>query len=117
MPDLYASLAQTLDDPNFFYITGSPYQLFPFLRDFVATSFPETRGPIFAKNLTLSDIGDIVGFLFEDDNTFNFKLGEIDRVHGMFPNKKFLTVGDSTEQDPEIYGAAYVFFCCVGIMC
>ncbi|KAJ7228400.1 hypothetical protein GGX14DRAFT_612676 [Mycena pura] len=30
----------------------------------------------------------------------------IDRIHGMYPNKKFLAVGDSTQQDPETYGEA-----------
>ncbi|KAF9010909.1 hypothetical protein BDZ89DRAFT_937293, partial [Hymenopellis radicata] len=110
MPDLYATLAQTLDDPNFIYISGSPFQLYPFLRDFLETSFPETRGPIFGKNLTLSDPAGILDLLFDENDTFDFKLSQISRVQGMFPNKKFLTVGDSTEKDPETYGEAFRLF-------
>ncbi|KAF9024239.1 hypothetical protein BDZ89DRAFT_1069203 [Hymenopellis radicata] len=110
MPDLYATLAQTLDDPNFIYISGSPFQLYPFLRDFLETSFPETRGPIFGKNLTLSDPAGILDLLFDDNDKFDFKLSQISRVQGMFPNKKFLTVGDSTEKDPETYGEAFRLF-------
>jgi phosphatidate phosphatase APP1 len=30
----------------------------------------------------------------------------IDRIQGMYPGKKFLTVGDSTQKDPETYGEA-----------
>ncbi|KAK0498878.1 hypothetical protein EDD18DRAFT_1308316 [Armillaria luteobubalina] len=78
MPDLYASLAQTLNDPPFIYITGSPYQLFPFLRDF-----------------------------FDDIFSQESRLSQVDRVHGMYSNMSFLTVGDSTQSDPEVYAEAY----------
>ncbi|KAF7332304.1 DUF2183 domain-containing protein [Mycena kentingensis (nom. inval.)] len=104
MPELYASLAKSLNDPAFFYITGSPFQLYPFLRGFIQDSYPASRGPIFPKNLTFSDLPD---FLASDgQSTFNFKSEIIDRIHGIYPGKTFLTIGDSTEKDPEIYGAA-----------
>ncbi|KAK0205401.1 hypothetical protein DFS33DRAFT_1260185 [Desarmillaria ectypa] len=107
MPDLYASLAQTLNDPAFIYITGSPYQLFPFLRDFLKTSFPESRGPIFSQNLTLEDITQVIDVIFNPNNVLEYKLSQVDRVHGIYPNKTFLTVGDSTQSDPEVYAEAY----------
>ncbi|KAK0184555.1 hypothetical protein F5146DRAFT_1114298 [Armillaria mellea] len=78
MPDLYASLTQSLNDPPFIYITGAPYQLFPFVRDFLTTSFPKSRGPIFSQNVTVGDV-----------------------------TQAFLTVGDSTQSDPEVYAEAY----------
>ncbi|KAK0469032.1 uncharacterized protein EV420DRAFT_1258247 [Desarmillaria tabescens] len=107
MPDLYASLAQSLNDPAFIYITGSPYQLFPFLRDFLNTSFLKSRGPIFSQNVTLEDVTQVIDVLFNPNDILNFKLSQIDRVHGIYPGKTFLTVGDSTQSDPEVYAEAY----------
>jgi len=109
MPDLYSSLASSLSDPQFIYISGSPYQLYPLLSSFIASSFPtEAQGPIFLKNLTLTDIGSIVDFIGGGEATLNYKVEQIDRIQAMYPNKKFLAIGDSTEEDPEIYAEAYV---------
>jgi phosphatidate phosphatase APP1 len=106
MPELYASLARSLNSPQFLYVSGSPFQLFPFLRGFVNTTFQASQGPIFLRNLTLN-INDLVQ-LTQSDGVLNYKLSQIDRIHGMYPAKKFLTVGDSTEKDPETYGETYV---------
>ena len=38
MPELYAALADKLD-PQFVFVTGSPYQLYPFLHDFINTTY------------------------------------------------------------------------------
>ena len=38
MPELYAALAEKLD-PQFVFVTGSPYQLYPFLHDFINTTY------------------------------------------------------------------------------
>jgi len=38
----------------------------------------------------------------------DYKLAMIDLAHGMYPSKKFLAVGDSTQKDPETYGEASV---------
>ncbi|TRM66870.1 hypothetical protein BD626DRAFT_484063 [Schizophyllum amplum] len=105
MPELYAALAEKLD-PQFVYVTGSPYQLYPFLHDFVNTTYSASTGPIYTKNLTLTSIDDLLGFI-SGDNTQEYKVFIIDALHGIFPNKKFLGVGDSTEADPETYGEVY----------
>ncbi|KAG7442903.1 uncharacterized protein BT62DRAFT_954366 [Guyanagaster necrorhizus] len=107
MPNLYASLAKTLDNPPFIYITASPYQLFPLLRDFLKASFPNSLGPIFSQNLTLEDVTQVVDIISNPNDILDFKLSQIDRVQAMYPNKTFLTVGDSTQSDPEVYAGAY----------
>ena len=38
MPELYAALADKLD-PQSVFVTGSPYQLYPFLHDFINTTY------------------------------------------------------------------------------
>jgi len=103
MPELYAGIASKLK-ANFIYLTGSPYQIYPFLRKFIGDTYPTARGPIFAKNLTIVDIPEAIRFLTESSaQTFEHKLSVLNRVHSMYPNKKFLTVGDSTQKDPEVY--------------
>ena len=58
MPGLYSSLSKSLSSPPFIYITGSPYQVYPFLNQFIDTSYPDAKGPIFAQNLTVLNIVD-----------------------------------------------------------
>jgi len=107
MPELYANLSQSLNNPSFTYITGSPYQLVPFLRDFIHTTYSATPGAILAKNLTVSNLDSLGDFLFDKNSTFDHKLRQIERVHELWPNKKFLAIGDSGEKDPETYGEAF----------
>ncbi|KIY62350.1 hypothetical protein CYLTODRAFT_494702 [Cylindrobasidium torrendii FP15055 ss-10] len=107
MPELYSSLVESLDDPNFIYITGSPYELYPNLHDFISTSFVDSRGPILTKNLTVTNIAELASQIFDDSDTLNYKVSQIDRVHELYPNKKFLAIGDSTQKDPEVYAKAF----------
>ncbi|KAK7040705.1 hypothetical protein VNI00_009611 [Paramarasmius palmivorus] len=108
MPELYASLAQTLNSPQFIYVSGSPFQLYPFLRDFISTSFAESRGPLFLRNLTITDLSLILDSFSEDENAkLEYKLSQIARIQRIYPQKSFLSIGDSTEKDPEIYAEAF----------
>ncbi|KAG6907793.1 hypothetical protein DXG01_007332 [Tephrocybe rancida] len=107
MPELYASLASSLQSPQFIYVSGSPFQLHPFLHDFISTTFSASKGPIFLQNLTLVDIPGLLDFVAGSNGILEYKLSQIDRIHGMYPNKKFLAVGDSTQKDPETYGVAF----------
>ncbi|KAF8647337.1 hypothetical protein AX16_006799 [Volvariella volvacea WC 439] len=106
MPDLYSSLSRSLNDPQFIYISGSPFQLYPLLRDFIGTNFPQARGPLLLQNLTLINPQTLLDFA-GGDGVETYKISMIDRVKGMYPNKRFLTIGDSTQRDPEIYAEAF----------
>ncbi|KAJ7094512.1 hypothetical protein B0H15DRAFT_829861 [Mycena belliarum] len=105
MPEVFKSLAASLKSPQFIYVSASPFQLYPFLRSFIDTTYAESNGPIFLKNLTTTSLTDITDFL-QSDGVFEYKSAMIDRIQGMYPGKKFLTVGDSTQKDPETYGEA-----------
>jgi hypothetical protein len=104
MPAVFAALAQNLNNPLFTYVSGSPSQLFPFLQEFIADNYP--RGPILLQNVTLTSLSEIETFT-NSANIQPYKTAMIERVQGFYPNKKFLTVGDSTQFDPETYGAAF----------
>lgn len=103
MPDLYRSLKTSLSSPQFIYLSGSPFQLYPTLRQFVNTNYQP--GPILLQNLTLINIPGVLNFI--QGATFDFKSERIDTIHSWYPAKKFLAIGDSTQSDPEIYAAAY----------
>jgi len=105
MPEVYASLAQSLNSPQFIYVSASPFQLYPFLRDFIDTTYSQSNGPIMLNNLTTTDLSSIIDFA-RADGVFEYKSAMIDRIQGMYPGKKFLAVGDSTQKDPETYGEA-----------
>jgi len=109
MPELYASLATSLNKPQFVYVSGSPYQFYPFLNNFIDTAYNASRGPILTNNLTLLDIPEAIDFLTNNsEETQTFKLSIVDRLQGMYPNKQWLAIGDSTQRDPEVYGEKYV---------
>lgn len=108
MPALYKSLSQKLNGPQFIYITGSPYQLYPFLNNFLDTAYPDAKGPIFTKNLTIANIPEAIKFFTSNDaETLEYKVATIDRLHTMYPGKKWLAIGDSTQKDPEAYATAF----------
>lgn len=58
MPELYGSLQETLQDPSFFYVSGSPYQLYPFLRGFVQDNYPTGPVSVLSRpvNVTTDDV-------------------------------------------------------------
>jgi len=103
MPALYKSLTQSLSNPPFFYISGSPMQLYPFLRGFVEDNYP--AGPLLMKNLTVSP-SSLEAFI-NPEGTLAFKVAMVARLNSFYPNKSFLMIGDSTEKDPETYGQAF----------
>lgn len=96
MADMYRIWEET--GARFHYVSGSPWQLYPPLAEFVrdhnfpAGSFhmklfrPTDRS---AKNLFGSQI--------------EYKKGEITALFEKFPRDRFILVGDSGEQDPTIY--------------
>jgi hypothetical protein len=111
IPQLYASLARSLGDPQFVYISASPFQLYPFLNNFIDTTYAASRGPVFLQNVTMSNPTAIINFLTSEQKIFEYKVSQIDRLQVMYPNKKWLAIGDSAQKDPETYGEACVIPC------
>ncbi|PFH50839.1 hypothetical protein AMATHDRAFT_3576 [Amanita thiersii Skay4041] len=107
MPELYASLSKPLDSPIFIYVSASMVQLYPFLRGFIHDWFRPAIGPVFLRKFTFKNVFGIFSFP-RSKEALNYKLSVIDDIHGMYPNKKFLAVGDSTQKDPEVYATAFV---------
>lgn len=82
------------------YVSASPWQLYPPLADFVRDAgFPAGTFHLKPVRLVDSSLLDLVR------PQEAFKTGQIEALFKAFPRRRFLLVGDSGEQDPEIYGS------------
>jgi len=83
----------------FHYVTGSPWQLYPPLMDFLLQSgFP--KGSFAMRNFRLKD-SSFIDFLSSAEE---FKIAVINEILQHYPKRRFILVGDSGEKDPEVYG-------------
>ena len=98
MAPVYQAWA-TNSSASFHYVTGSPWQLYEPLADFLkAYHFPE--GSFHMRD-----------FRWKDDTALNLlnspvshKISAIEELLSSYPERLFVLVGDSGEKDPEIYG-------------
>jgi phosphatidate phosphatase APP1 len=99
MPDFYKLIDSALS-PAWFYLSASPYNLYPFLHDFRDRYYPS--GTIILRDLSWMNIGGLISSLTV--NTQSYKEDRLEKIHGWLPKRKFLMIGDSTQKDPEAYG-------------
>ncbi|MDR2081898.1 MAG: DUF2183 domain-containing protein [Campylobacteraceae bacterium] len=79
------------------YVSGSPVQLYPALQDF----FHENNIP--NGTFHLRDTTDLGDFMPSKEATIKHKKDNIEKFFNVYPKRKFILVGDSGENDPEIY--------------
>jgi hypothetical protein len=94
------------DDVMFHYVSGSPWQLYKLLGEFVRTTYPE--GAFHMKDvrknlLSHESWDDFKNFVGNDMATYEQKVGQITRVMLNLPRRHFVLVGDSGEKDPEVF--------------
>ncbi|KAI9875417.1 MAG: hypothetical protein M1830_008511 [Pleopsidium flavum] len=102
MPDLYQHIHSTIR-PTWFYLSASPYNLYPFLRTFLREFYPQ--GTTILRDASWMDLAGFLASLTQ--GTQAYKVDRMDKVHSWLPKRKFLCVGDSTQTDPEAYGEIY----------
>lgn len=103
MPELYKHIQQKLDNPPFWYLSASPYNLYPFLREFRDTYYP--KGTMILRDASWMNLAGFLANLTQ--GTEAYKVDRIEKVQTWFPKRKFILIGDSTQTDPESYGEAY----------
>ena len=82
----------------FFYVSSSPWNLHDFLEDFFELNrIPE--GPILLRDLGIDAEKLIKG-------GHDHKLDKIERILGTYPHLPFVLIGDSGQEDPELYTEA-----------
>jgi phosphatidate phosphatase APP1 len=96
MPDLYRQLSNS--GVAFHYVSGSPWQLFGPIESWMAEAgIPQ--GTLHLKHLRLKD-SSVFDLLSSQNET---KLNAIEPILRSYPDRHFILVGDTSEQDPEIY--------------
>lgn len=86
-------------EARFHYLSASPWQLYPALSEFLdAEGFP--AGTFHLKHFRLKD--ESFFSLFADP--FDYKIGLIEDLIARMPGRDLILIGDSGEQDPEVYG-------------
>jgi phosphatidate phosphatase APP1 len=83
------------DDNPVFYVSSSPWHLFGPLVEFLRIQGIPV-GPLLLRELGLRE-------LLKLTHHRNHKLDKIERILAYYPDMQFVLVGDSGEQDPEIY--------------
>ena len=103
-----AELYESWGDASFHYVSGSPWQKYRSLANFLIgkANFPE--GSFHMKNtrknpLTISTWRDLTELVTNELLTFEQKISQIAEIFQHFPNREFILVGDSGERDPEVY--------------
>lgn len=97
MAGLYREWGKT--GAAFHYVSGSPWQLYPALDEFAETEgFP--RGTFHLREFRFKDRSSIELLKSPQD----YKLRTITTILRAYPRRSFVLVGDSGEQDPEVYG-------------
>ncbi|MCJ1286161.1 hypothetical protein MMC26_005506 [Xylographa opegraphella] len=102
MPELYEHINSHLS-PSWFYLSASPYNLYTFLRPFLHQYYP--KGTIILRDASWMNLGGFLQSLTQ--GTEEYKASRMDKIHDWLPKRKILCVGDSTQSDPEAYGAMY----------
>lgn len=101
MPELYAQIRELLPaDSPWFYLSASPYNLYPFLRSFRDAYYPP--GTIILRDASWRTIAGLLSALTL--GTEEYKTDRMKKVHGWLPKRKMICIGDSTQSDPEAYG-------------
>ena len=83
------------EDNPIFYVSSSPWNLYTLLLEFLKVQ-EIPMGPLF-----LRDFGDHLLFSLQDQHSH--KTNQIKKIFDTFPHLPFVLIGDSGEQDPEIY--------------
>lgn len=103
MPDFYKILDEQLHKPCWFYLSASPYNLYPFLHKFLGDYYPP--GTIILRDASWQTLGGLLGSLTQSVKPY--KSSRIEKIHEWLPERKFICIGDSTQMDPETYAEMY----------
>ncbi len=104
-----AQLYRSWRNAAFHYVSGSPWQLFEPLSEFLLTTCPAfPEGSFHMKNarknlLSRNTWRDLKNLVTNENLTYEQKTEQIAAILTCFPARRFTLVGDSGEKDPEVY--------------
>lgn len=122
MPKLYSSLNERFENPAWFYLSASPYQLYPFLHKFLHENYPPGQLILRHPDEPQTGIKSLIPSFLIDRNKWSgisalftalttgvqtYKVAQMLKLYDKFPHRKVICVGDSTQSDPEAYAEVY----------
>lgn len=102
MPEFYRHVQDELN-PAWFYLSASPYNLYPFLHSFLHEHY--ALGTLILRDYSWMDVGGFIRSFTE--KTQEYKVDRMEKIHQWFPLRRVLCIGDSTQKDPEAYAEIY----------
>ncbi|CAE6417313.1 hypothetical protein ACGC1H_002176 [Rhizoctonia solani] len=104
MPELYHMLDARLDRPAWFYLSASPWQLYPFLHGFLNTNGQYPPGQLILRDMARGAMPIYLSALTM--GTQAYKVDRLSKIHEWLPEpiRRVILIGDSTQKDPESYG-------------
>lgn len=103
MPEFYKVLEESFGHPPWFYLSASPYNLYPFLDKFISENYP--KGTIILRDASWMYLGGLLQSFTE--GVKEYKTDRIEKIHSWLPQRQFICIGDSTQSDPESYAEMY----------
>jgi phosphatidate phosphatase APP1 len=103
MPEFYKILNESLKQPAWFYLSASPYNLYPFLHQFLQEHYP--KGTMILRDASWMSFAGLLQSLTQ--GTQEYKTDRMEKIHRWLPRRHFVCIGDSTQSDPESYAAMY----------
>lgn len=101
MPELYGQVKAFLpEDTAWFYLSASPYNLYPFLKEFRDKFYP--HGTLILRDFSWKAISGLLSALTQ--GTEEYKVDRMKKINSWLPKRKMIVLGDSTQSDPEAYG-------------
>lgn len=91
------------------FVSAGPWQLQPHLEDFLSspeTGFPEASfhmRPVRKHPLSLVTWRNLYRLIVADDDTYQYKVEATTEIVERFPDREFILVGDTGQDDPEAY--------------
>ena len=95
MPEFYQQLS--LAGACFHYVSASPWQLYPSLAPFLDKYFP--FGCLSQRHFYIGDKSFVRFFR----SSVKYKTATVSGLLERYPQRKFILIGDSGENDPEVY--------------
>jgi hypothetical protein len=104
MPDLYRHIDALFERPPFWYLSASPYNLYEFLSVFRRSAgYP--HGTFVLRETSWLSLAGLLSTVTQ--GTQAYKVDRMRKIHGWFPQRKVICIGDSSQSDPEAYGQVY----------
>src|SRR5262249_54331776 len=90
---------------NFYYLSGSPFGLFPFTHRFLL----DYQFPSGLLHMNYAVFSSVVEAIAKLRDVQKFKEQRLGKLTTHFKNRPLLLIGDSGQQDPEAYATGYGF--------